>query len=247
MQTPAAVLILLTTFAATFPLICQTDESAAGFENIELAAETTDTDLPLNGTETDEKTQDYSIPDDYPATEKRDPETFSGGDRSTRYYTYIGTTVSAGFNSISYSGWEDDKQSSIEESGFYFFPAVCAFIIASPLMGQFNLGFAVNLNDSELTSIYHVKADARIKYLYKENLPVTLTGGAGFYIEMPPSSEKYDGGGALITLGLLHPLSSDWSLLCDFDLGYGYFGKGSEGRKLTYGITIGAAAKVGNL
>ncbi|MBN2435283.1 MAG: hypothetical protein JXK07_08470 [Spirochaetes bacterium] len=244
MKYSVALVIFFTTLAIFFPLFSQIDETAADSDNYDPAAETTDISPE---TDSDDETQDSNSTNDYPVIENKEPETFSGEDRKTRYYTYIGSTVSAGFNSISYSGWESGEQSSIEESGYYFFPSVCAFIIAPPLMGQFNLGFAINLNDSELTSINHVKADARIKYMYNENLPVTLTGGAGFFIEMPPASEKYDGGGALITLGLLHPLSSDWSLLCDFDLGYGYFGKGSEGRKLTYGITIGAAAKVGNL
>lgn len=184
-----------------------------------------------------------TVPDSKPVS----PKTYSAEDRATRYYTYAGGTISSGFNSVSYTGWSGERHTTIEESGFYAQPSLCLIIIAPPLMGQLNTGFAFNFNDSELTSIHHLKADARIKYMYSKNLPITLTGGAGFYTELPPATKTYDGGGVLLALGFLYPLSSEWSLLLDFDLGYGYFGKGTEGRKLTYGITFGAVIKAGNL
>lgn len=165
------------------------------------------------------------------------------------FYTYLGSSLSFGGNNTTFSGWHTGKNQEIRESGLYGSIGATLIIIAEPLMGQATLAYSGIFNDTQLTSLYCARFENRIKYIYNSSsLPVAFTAGIGFYGEFSPASQPYNASvGAILAIGALYPLSNSWSLFSDFDLCYGTFAIGNNSRRLSYGISAGAATKVGNL
>lgn len=183
--------------------------------------------------------------------ERESPDVFKGSTEKKKgadyYYTYLGGMLNLGGSNIWYSDWVGDVQQENECSAITAAPMVTCLLMAPPFIGQADLGFRFNFSDDSYATFFHTTMDTKLKYSYEVVRRLSVCGGLGFYFEFAPASETYRGAGLLVPLGGFYELSSSMILLLDIDLGVGNYGKGTESGKFSYGISAGAAYKMGNL
>lgn len=195
------------------------------------------------------KEEELQVPEPKEEAEKPQSNTSfnSREDDSVFYYTYLGPFFATGLHSIAYKGWTDGSHKEYDDGGFYTEPGAMLFIQIHPFITEVDLGFRLNFNDTKTTQVFHTTIRAKGKYMHPVMPRLLLGGGAGFYFESIPATETYDGTGILACLSGAYQLNPAWMLLLDLDFGFGNFGIGEGSTKLSYGITIGAGTKMGNL
>jgi hypothetical protein len=168
-----------------------------------------------------------------------------------RYYTYLGAVFGAGINKIHYNGWFDDQYGSQSISGSYYSGGFIFQVYVKQFIGEFTVQYDMNSNSDTKnpdTSVSHPLYTFVAKYTYPLGADFFAAGGLGLYMETPPATAKYDGGGGpAVTLGMLYEINIDWKIVFDFNLRYGQFGIGEDSTKLCYGITIGVVRNVGRI
>lgn len=169
-----------------------------------------------------------------------------------RFSTYTGITLGGGINQIEYTDWFTDHQETANIGGSYYSGGILFAVFVRELIGEFSLQYIANANDSveggKDTSVQHLLYTFTGKYAYPLGTGFFATCGFGLYMETPPATSSYDGGGgAAITLGCILDMSSDWKMIFDFNGRYGQFGMGQDSTKLSYGINVGVVYNVGRI
>lgn len=165
------------------------------------------------------------------------------------FFTYLGATLGGGASKVQYSDWVDDERETFNETGFYYSGGPILNIFVRSFVGEFSMQYINDAIQGEGdVSVQHLLFTAIGKYAYRFTETVSLTAGAGLYIETGPSDNRYDGGGGgEVCIGAAVSLKQEWMLLFDINGRYGYFGKGEDATKLSYGLSVGALYRVGRL
>ncbi len=167
--------------------------------------------------------------------------------RKGLYYNYIGITVGGGINQIEYNDWFIDKRDTKKISGVYYSGGFIFDIYVRNFVGEFTLQYVYNSNDED-TSVQHLLLSTVGKYTFNLSQAFAVAPGLGLYIETPPSDKKYNGGGGfLATLGAIFNIDKNYKIIFDLIGSYGYFGKGEESTKISYGTKIGIVYNIGKL
>lgn len=163
------------------------------------------------------------------------------------YTTYAGAVMSLGANSITYKDWIDNEQASRNVSGSHYGGGVLLDLFVNMFIGEFSMQYLVNSNDGD-TSVNHLLFVFTGKYAYEIQSWISATAGIGLYMETPPASQTYDGGGGFnVTIGTLFRPSRDWNIVVDSYYRYGQFGMGQDSTKTSYGLSLGVIRKVGQI
>jgi hypothetical protein len=85
------------------------------------------------------------------------------------------------------------------------------------------------------------------KYVYSLNNSFALTLGVGLFLETPPSTKKYDGGGGILSTGAIYTVNWNWKIFLDIQYQYGYMSLGDNSTKASYGAVVGIIRKLGKL
>jgi len=168
------------------------------------------------------------------------------------FFTYMGITLGGGINQIEYTDWFTDHQETANISGTYYSGGLLCAVFVRELVGEFSMQYIANANDTveggKDTSVQHLLYTFTGKYAYPLGTRFFATGGIGLYIETPPATGSYDGGGGpLLTIGGIVNLSPDWKIIFDLQGRYGQFGMGQDSTKLSYGINVGVVYNVGRI
>ncbi|HQO01301.1 MAG TPA: hypothetical protein PLI62_03450 [Spirochaetota bacterium] len=168
------------------------------------------------------------------------------------FYTYLGITLGGGINQIEYSDWFTDHQETANISGTYYSGGMLFAVFVRELVGEFSLQYIANSNGAAEggrdTSVQHLLYTFTGKYAYPLGSRFFATGGIGLYIETPPATASYDGGGGpLMTAGCIVSISPNWKFIFDLQGRYGQFGMGEDSTKLSYGINVGVVINVGRI
>ncbi len=161
-------------------------------------------------------------------------------------FTYIGPSVSGGFNHIEHSDWFFISRSTRKYGGYFLSGGVLLAVYGKFLAGDFNLHFTHNQND--MFPLYHLTFAMSGRGVVPIGRVIEFTPGIGLYLETPPSNEKYNsGGGGHLPVGFTVKTSFDTKLIFDAYVRYGFFGLGEESKKFSYGIQLGFLFKIGRI
>lgn len=163
------------------------------------------------------------------------------------FSTYAGILGSWGINSINYSRWDETARRTDTVNGQNMLIGITGSAYAKYLSGEFSLSASLNYNDEDETSIHHADWCGILKIQYPFNQYFSVYTGLGLYMEMPPATSEYEGGGGTAVLGTAFSFGSGYKIAPDIYARYGYFGLGEESTKLSYGIRIQFIKKVGRL
>ncbi len=165
------------------------------------------------------------------------------------FFTYVGVTAGGGLQTVQYENWWDDQRQGQNYQGSFFSGGAMMDIIVHNLVGEFTAQFMYNsLEGTPDISVHHTLLTATGKYMYKLTTAFNLTGGGGLYIDMPPATDTYDGGGGLSAcVGTMIDLTLDSIVVFDIYGRYGYFGLGEESTRLTTGASLGFVYKIGRI
>ncbi len=165
------------------------------------------------------------------------------------FFTYLGVTAGGGVQTVHYENWWDDQRQEQNYQGNFFSGGALMNIIVNNLVGEFTAQFMHNsLEGTPDLSVHHTLLTVTGKYMYELSTVFNLTGGAGLYIDMPPATDTYDGGGGLSAcVGTMIDLTLDSILVLDIYGRYGYFGLGEESTRLTTGASLGFVYKIGRI
>lgn len=163
------------------------------------------------------------------------------------FFTYAGLNFGYGLNQITYTDWFDTKRETRDVTGQHYNFGLVFNIFIYDFIGDFSYNFTYNNNSDSETAVYHLTATGSLKYAYPATKSFALTIGPGLYIETPPSTKNYDGGGAIISTGFIYTVNWDWKIYTDFYGRYGSYGLGDNSSKISYGITLGFLHKFGKI
>jgi hypothetical protein len=166
------------------------------------------------------------------------------------FFTYIGPTIGGGINQIAYRGWSSDSNARISKvvSGYYISGGCLLDIFVKYFIGELSLEYINNFNSGYPdVSVQHLIYTATAKYSFAINNEFALTCGVGAYLETPPASKSYNGGGINGTIGAVYDVSHDWKIIFDVTSRYGRFGMGDDSSKFSLGAKIGAVYRVGRI
>ncbi len=164
------------------------------------------------------------------------------------FFTYAGLTAGGGMDMIKYKDWISDRegQETKKVTGSYFCGGALIDIFVNHFIGEFTLQYISNINKD--VPVSHIIYDAAGKYSYQLYPFLSLTAGAGLYIESRPATKRYDGGAGFDALiGAVYNLTRDWKLVFDIAGRFGSFGVGDESTRQSYGAKIGIVYKVGRI
>ncbi len=122
-------------------------------------------------------------------------------------------------------------------------------IVANNLVGEFTAQFMYNsLEGTPDISVHHTLLTVTGKYRYPISSIFNITGGLGLYMDMPPATDDYDGGGGISAcIGTMIDLTLNSMLVLDVYGRYGSFGIGEESTRLTTGASLGFVYKIGRI
>ena len=166
------------------------------------------------------------------------------------YFTYVGPSIGGGRNQIAYRGWssESNARESKLISGNYINGGFILDIFVKNMIGEFGLDYVNNFSSGKPdVSVQHLMLTSAGKFAYSLNNFSALTCGVGVYLETPPASRSYRGGGLNGVIGAVFDISRDWKIIFDFVCRYGFFGIGDDSSKLSLGGKIGVVYKVGRI
>ncbi|MCU0821347.1 MAG: hypothetical protein MUC95_02595 [Spirochaetes bacterium] len=164
------------------------------------------------------------------------------------YFTYAGATLGGGIDWIQYRDWISDSegQEIKKVSGPYFCGGALIDIFVNSLIGEFSIQYISNINSK--VPVGHMIYDAAGKYAYQVYDFLSVTGGAGLFIETQPATKNYNNGaGVSASIGAVYNIDRDWRLIFDIVGRYGSFGLGEESTRQSYGAKIGIVYKVGRI
>jgi hypothetical protein len=171
-------------------------------------------------------------------------------EESELYFTYVGPTMGGGINQIAYRGWSSDSDTRISKviSGYYFSSGGVMDIFVNNFIGEFSLEYMYNSSSGKPdVSVQHLIYTGTGKYAFAINDMLALTCGLGAYLETPPASKGYHGGGLNGSIGAVYDWSRDWKIIFDVVSRYGYFGLGDDSSKFSLGAKIGLVYRVGRI
>ena len=160
-------------------------------------------------------------------------------------YTFAGAAFSGGLLSTRGSDWVDTHQQNVRSSGYYGTGGLTAQIFVTPLVGEYSLFFAKTVTVKP--ALYYLEHMALIKYVYRIHPLFSATAGGGIYLESPPSTRAYKGGGGVACLGCIFLPAETWRITADIFAGYGACSLGTDATKFFAGLKVGVTAKVGRM
>lgn len=166
------------------------------------------------------------------------------------FFTYIGPTIGGGTNQIAYRGWSSDSNTRVSRvlTGYYVSGGCLLNIYVKYFIGEFTLEYINNFNSGKPdVSVQHLIYTGTFKYAFAVTDAFALTCGVGAYMETPPASKGYNGGGLNGSLGSVFDVSRDWKIVFDLVARYGRFGLGDDSSKFSLGAKIGAVYRVGRI
>jgi hypothetical protein len=174
-------------------------------------------------------------------------QTYFPGYAESLFFTYGGTTFSYGKNRISYTDWFNNRRETHDVSGAYYMPGLVLDLFVDNFIGELSIDYLINQNDDSDTSIQHMSWKTKSKYVYSLNNSFALTLGVGLFLETPPSTKKYDGGGGILSTGAIYTVNWNWKIFLDIQYQYGYMSLGDNSTKASYGAVVGIIRKLGKL
>ncbi len=165
------------------------------------------------------------------------------------FFTYVGVTAGGGIQTVEYQDWWDDQRNSQSYSGNFFSGGAMMDIVVNNLVGEFTAQFMYNsLDGTPDISVHHTLLTVTGKYRYPLSTMFNLAGGLGLYMDMPPATDDYDGGGGVSAcIGTMIDLTLNSMLVLDIYGRYGTFGVGEESTRLSTGASLGFVYKIGRI
>ncbi len=165
-----------------------------------------------------------------------------------RIFTFLGPAFSGGVNKITYNDWFDNETGTKKVAGNFYGGGIQLDVFAAPLVGEFIIQYLSNSASETEIAVNHLYFGFTGKYAYYPTSVFALAPGMGLYVETPPASKRYDGGGGFTaSLGFIIHFTQDLRFILDAQGRYGSFGMGEDSRKISYGINVGLVYKVGSL
>ncbi len=178
------------------------------------------------------------------------PDLKAAKEEEELFFTYIGPTIGGGTNQIAYRGWSSDSNTRVSKmiSGYYVSGGCSLDIFVRNFIGELTLEYINNFSSGKPdVSVQHLIYTGTFKYSFALNNAFALTCGIGAYMETPPATRSYNGGGVNGTIGAVFDVSRDWKVIFDFVTRYGRFGMGDDSSKFSLGAKIGAVYKIGRI
>jgi len=164
------------------------------------------------------------------------------------FFTYAGATLGGGIDRIQYRDWLSDSegQGTKNVTGTYVCGGALLDIFVNSLIGEFSIQYINNANSE--VPVGHMMYDATGKYSYQLYDYLSLTGGAGLFIETQPATRNYNSGAGFdVLLGAVYNAARDWKIIFDIVGRFGSFGVGEESTRQSYGVKTGVVYKVGRI
>jgi hypothetical protein len=163
-------------------------------------------------------------------------------DTSSLIFTYMGPVASCGIQSIRYTDWIRTHHRTEKMS------ASC--ITGGLMFGLYGPRFSTDFtmqyqNNMKISPRHEVMASLTLRGLLSLGSRFIIAPGAGLYIGFPPVKGYHGGVGMHLPLAFIFNTTASSKLFIEGFFRYGWFEKGVNSRKISYGLQCAFLYKVG--
>lgn len=164
------------------------------------------------------------------------------------FFTYVGPSVSYNYNFVKYQDWIIDKNDTVNYRNSGFTGGIFTQIFVGRISGEMSLNLEYDLlSGSPDLTMYHLTWTGIGKFAFYQTTKWSISGGLGVYLETPPATNSYDGGGAIITSGFNYKIGENQLISTDIYSSFGNFGLGQDSSKINVGVKVAYGFKVGRI